>query len=853
MPTPVTFTGTPGVTLPTYDSDWVKVTDGGAISGDWRINGDGNKVKRGTANQNGMAVYKAADSIPSSPNYIVSATWHTINNQNFERVGVMGRASDTTRNGYVLRVTNASPATLALMEAVGGSPTIIVSTTYSNPNGTARRFGLVMDGDQISVIDRDNNDAVILGPVTDTTHAGAGHIGLWFTTDSTSVADAAAGMQIDDLDIEYLSAPFVYESNPESAGVAAAILTTGIQLVSGAIASAAAVAVLTTASAAMAASAGSFSDAGASLTTGIVLQASAQGEGSAVAALPSVTTTLEAGFAGANANTTLSVINNASSDTPTAVIRVRSPEDSEWQQALYKLVGVRNKVIANEWLLVEKEDADSYLGTWEGPWFSFDGLSWTNQPEWQQVAGDRMSFAVDCGANDEVWIASLPPWTQDTVLAWINGLAAAHPTRIKSNLPSHVAHGGDPYVCALSGTGVDENGRSVSNLPLIAFVISDDELGVPEEKRWIELWAGVHPGEWNGGLQVRGAVNEILNGIHSSALLSRFVFVIRPIMSPKGSRLGFRRNEAAASFINNLDANREWADGDTSLATVVQWQGILDVDHGVNHASRVVGFMDFHDGKNVSQTAWFVYQPGSAIAAAFLALVQAENASINSVESTVTGTTSSYWESKGLAFTWTCECADEKSTAAQVEAFGAAYMRALKTADDAGLLPQFHTLTCTSSSGSDALAALTTSISLQVNAQAESSAYAVLLAGADITAAAVSYSEAQAALTASVMLQLVSSSNGVASALLTAEMPLVAAASSVSMVSAELQAGAAPFECEAGALSVSVAALTTAIQLTASGYSASTAVAYMNEASSVTPPPARRRLVLTSESRRLHL
>lgn len=735
MTTPVTFTGTPGAVLPTYDPDWLKVTDGGVVTGDWRLNADGTRAKRGTANANGMAVYKAADSIPTSPNYIVSADWITVNNQNLERVGIMGRASDTTRNGYVLRVTNGSPATVALMIAQGGSPTILVSTTYSNANGTTRRFGLKMDGDQITVIDRANSDAVVLGPVTNTVHAGAGHIGLWFTTDSTSVADAAAGIQIDNLDIEYLAAPYVYASHSEAQASSASQLNTSISMASVATASASAISDLGAAANNIAASGRADFFSISAIATAITLACSAMVGVSSASSLPIPVTTLEANFAGANANASLSSITFPETVAPVAVIRVRSPEDSEWQQCLYRLQGVRGKSLTNQILLTEKEDADSYLGTWQGPWYSFDGVNWINQPAWTQTAGDRVSFSIDAGNNDQVWVATLPPWTQDTVAAWIADLAAAHPNRIKSDLPSHVAHGGAPYVCALSGTGTDENGRQVTNLPLTSFVIRDDSLGVPSQKRWIELWAGIHANEWNGGIQLRGAVNEILNGVHSAALLSRFVFVVRPIMSPKGAYLGFRRNEAAASYLNNLDANREWADGDTSVATVVQWQGILDVDHGVNHADRVVGFFDFHDGKNTSQLAWFYYQPGSPIAAAFAALVQAENAAINSVESSVSGTTASYWQSKGVPFNWTCECADEKSTVAEVEAFGAAYMRALLSADNAGLLPTFTAAAAAVSV--ESATQLQTAIQLAANASASALSASAILTGSDSAAAAV--------------------------------------------------------------------------------------------------------------------
>lgn len=408
--------------------------------------------------------------------------------------------------------------------------------------------------------------------------------------------------------------------------------------------------------------------------------------GEATAGAPTV---LLADFAGANANTTLSSITNPTSSTPTIAIRVRSPDDSEWQQWLFGLSGVAGKTLTVQILLTEKEDdPDAYLGSWEGPWWSTDKANgytgWTNVA-WSQVSGDRVTFTVSPGANDTIYLASMPPQTTDTTAAWIAELEAAHPTLIHDDLPSRVALGGAAYTCALSGTGTDENGRTISNLPLYGFRVGNDSTGT-QPKRRLVVFSGAHSGEWYGGAQLRGFIDEWLTGTYAATLLADFDLYVYPLHSIKGNYLGFRRNEAAASLVNSADANREWADGDTTLATVVQWQAILDADHGVAH-SAVRGFFDFHDGKNVSDTAWFYYFTGQTGFTEFGALVAAENAEIVPAFSAIaSGTTSQYWMGKGVNFAWTCELADEKSTYAEVMDYGAAYARAVKTAEDAGML-----------------------------------------------------------------------------------------------------------------------------------------------------------------------
>lgn len=792
MTLPVTFTGAAGTLLPAYDADWEKITDN--ISGDWKINENGNAARRATASQNGMAVYKAADAIPSSANYIVKAGFIKKGNST-ERIGIMARASDTTRNGYVLRWTNGTSTTLTLMKATNASPVIMGSaiTLSGVTNGVPRNLGLRVDGNQISAIDLDNGNAVLIGPITDTDHTAAGYIGLWYTSDSTS-ATTTTGVDLDNLDIEYLAAPFVYESDAQSSSQAAGALSTAIQLAGNAVATVAAAAILTTGSALMSAEAESRTSASASLSTSIPLAAAARSSSSGQAQLGYVPTYLDLDVPGCNVDATSVVITGADTLTPTIRFAVRTPDDAEWQQYLAKARNMRGKTATIEVSVAGKEvDPDTYLGTYQGPWHSptITADTWSLVSSFT-VTGGYKTYQVSGGANDDVYIASIPPLTQESALAWIQSLESAHPTLVHDDLPSRLAlavsdpPNAGPYICSRSGAGEDENAREVTNLPMYGFRLGNDSLGT-QPKRRIVLFCGVHCGEWNGFHMLKGFADEYLAGTHATALQTNFDVYIYPLHSILGNYLGFRRAEPLPSGIS-YDANREWADGDTTVPTVVKWQQNMDADHGVSHGERVVVFLDFHDGKKTSDKSWYYYQPGFANQAAWHALVQAENSEILAEESTADGTTQDYWFGKGVAFTFNPEVADEKSTITELEGYGAAYARAIKAAEDADLLPQIVPTTATATATSSAQAALTTGISLQAAGGSTGAAGALLNTGAQFQIEAVARSAAQASLSTqiSVSAQAISRSECVAQ-LNTAEAQFAAGAHSVGVAAASIQ------------------------------------------------------------------
>lgn len=823
MTTPVTFTGTPGVLLPAYDANWEKVTDGGAINGDWKIGpaeaGSGNTcAKRATASQNGMAVYKGT--VPSQANYLVSAGFIKRGNST-ERIGIMGRASDTSRNGYLVRWTNGTSVTLALMKATGASPVIMGSTiTLTDITvGVPRNIGLLVEDDQISAVDLDNGGATLIGPITDTDHSSAGHIGLWYTSDSTS-ATTTTGVEIDNLDLEYLDAPVIFEAESENRADVGAALSTAIQMAAGVVGTSVIAAALMTGSAFLAAEAKAGGETSAALATGISLAAEVRASSSIGAALSYPTTYVDIDFPGCNVDGPSVVVTDANTLTPIIQFLVRTPDDAEWQQYVTKARNVRLKHPIIRVSVAGKEtDPDTYLGSYQGPWWapSITDETWNLVASFS-VSGGYKQYQIDVGDHDDIYIASVPPATQETVFAWIGRLAAAYPNLIHDDLQSRQAlavsdpPNAGPYICGRTGVGRDENGREVSNLPIPGFRMGNDAVGSLPKRR-IVVFCQVHTGEWNAHHVMRGFAAEYASGPSSAYLQQNFDVYFYPLQSPLGNYLGSRRAEARPDGVF-YDANREWTDGDTTVPTVVKCQQIMDLDHGVNHADKVVVFLDFHDGKKTSAKSWYYYQPGFAHQAAWHAIVTAQNSEIGAEESDADGTTQDYWWGKGVAFTFNPEVADEKSTLAELAAFGAAYARSLKAADEAALLPVFEGQSAEVSGGGAAAADLTTAIRLVSSVDA----------------------------------------GGMASATLDTAIHLQAVVSGNASITADLLIADAPFAVEMQALANVDASLTTDVALAAS-ISVRQAIQAALVVGAVMPPfvPPHRRLALKSESRKLYL
>lgn len=792
MALPVTFTGTSGQDITT-----IGFAKRSPDTGQLLLTTDGRCRPGSTA---ASVQYTWPTDEPSNANYWVESDFIFLDRAKTQRTGVIGRASATDRTFYLVRIQYVSfgaTAALQLWKAVAGTFTQLGSSyNFAVTDGTNGQIRLDMNGTTIRAL----LNGVERISVTDSSISSAGRIGLYNTFDDAG--SDTGGMQLDNLNASFAgSTPIDIAADLVSTTTAQASLSTGINLLSGMSATTAMAATLLVSGASLEVDAQARASMSATLDTGVALTCAMSASTAMTATIPSTQTAIIYDFPGGNINGSLSSVADEFTDNPTVTVRVRSPDDAEWQQAEFGVSGVRNKNLDFEVLLIEKEDdPDQFRNDWQGPWWTTDRTAgpagWTNVSSWSQVSGDRMSFSISPGAVDEIYVSTVPPWNTEVVLAWINELATSYPTRIHDDLPSRIAAAIGPYICALSGIGTDENGRSINNLPLYGFRIGDDTLGA-QPKRRIVLFCGVHSGEWNGGLQLRGFINELLTGAYANDLLSRFDFYVYPLHSVKGNYLGFRRNEAAATYFNNADANREWADGDTTIATVVQWQAIMDADHGVDHKQLVKGFYDFHDGKFTSSTAWFYYRPSQPNAAAYAALVAAENGAITSQSSSTAGTTTSYWfDDKQILFSFTCEMADEKSTVAQAMAYGAAYARSLKTADDAGYVPQFQNLFTNVRATSSLQATLDTGFALSTAIGSTATMAATLDTGVELSAGLSATSSMSAEL-GSVPEELYSSfvSEARMTAQLTTAIPLQVAMSASVSGEADLTTAGPPGQC----------------------------------------------------------
>lgn len=493
---------------------------------------------------------------------------------------------------------------------------------------------------------------------------------------------------------------------------ASSVLFTSIPLAASGVAQSAAVSALAVAELPVLASGAASSAGEAALTTGVLLSASSVAAGFAVANLDLVTTVF-ADFAGANINTATSDVADAATATPTVTVAVRSPDDGEWQQYLFRLDGVAGKTVTVKVSLFEKEDADTYEATYDGPWTATqpNTLNWSRVPTWS-VSGGYITYTITPATNS-VYIASTVPLNQDTALAWLQDLASTHPTLVHDDLPSRVAFSDGAYVCGRTGLGTDENGRQINALPLYGVRVANDAVGAANKRR-IVMFCGVHCGEWNGFHELRGFVDAFATGADSAYLQANFALYVYPLVSALGSYLGYRRMEAKATTGAAGDPNRNWSDGAASVPSVPLWQAILDADHGVNHAEKVVGFIDWHDGKHTSEDRFYYKYDSQTNLAAMQAIIAANLPGIGIRNFTgIAGTTQKYWLDKGVNWSWTAEVSDENQTVAAMVDVGRQWAAILRDTDEAGLLPQPNQLAAAGYGVGEAVVSLSTSIALQ--------------------------------------------------------------------------------------------------------------------------------------------
>lgn len=217
MTLPVTFTGTAGDTLTTYDADWQRLS---GDTGTWVISNN-NRARRGTAST--ASQYTYAGFTPASADYDVEADFTIISTSATERLGIIGRADSASRTFYLLRLTitgGSTTATITLMEANNASPAVLTSTTTTIAVNDVLNLRLSMQGSAIKAF---LNDTEILS-VTDSTITTAGRIGVYYSSDSSTPSNTV-GAHLDNIDVTEAAARVCDLSNTLASSTLSAAAT----------------------------------------------------------------------------------------------------------------------------------------------------------------------------------------------------------------------------------------------------------------------------------------------------------------------------------------------------------------------------------------------------------------------------------------------------------------------------------------------------------------------------------------------------------------------------------------------------------------------------------------------------
>lgn len=189
------FEGISGEDIQVYNPAWARIT---GITGSTTIGA--RMSARGTG-----AFYRN-DAIPPSPDYSVLGEIYITSANSGPNLAVLGRVSATAATYYQANLISGTGIRLA--RTINGSSVTIETAPYTVVAGNSLRIKLVMEGGSISVY---ADDALIIGPVTDTLIAGPGHVGF-------RIINAGSGqLQLDSISGETLGAPankvFDYAAN----------------------------------------------------------------------------------------------------------------------------------------------------------------------------------------------------------------------------------------------------------------------------------------------------------------------------------------------------------------------------------------------------------------------------------------------------------------------------------------------------------------------------------------------------------------------------------------------------------------------------------------------------------------
>lgn len=665
MPFNLSFAGAAGTDLAAAGIGLNKLGTTGAF----QLSGWGRAVRTGTA-----AVHYQHSETLTSGDVRITVAFRVDSLTIAERWGPTFRDTSTynagtqttTRNALLwrIRTVGSSEGFLELYKIVNSAFTVIQSVpfTFTSQPGTndANLYVFVIEvvGDQVTV-KRNGVDVVTPYTITDSVLLNAGKIGLYASPNDPGGTGGASnlngtGTHLETFSFEYVSAGADAElsgSIPEIDVVAptAEFATTNDVDFQGAIPE-----ILSEAP-------------GANFSNGLDAY-------------------FDHDFDGCNTAAS-STITNPGSANPQVVLQIRNPEQLTvmWQHARACIKNAAGRTIDFALDTATQEAGSGVYNAWSGPYWAptlDDHTAW--QPVSRTMDGTIIRWSVNAGVHDTIYVATMPPNTRSQVMSWIAALTAAHPNMVHDDLPSRVAAGYGPYTCDRAPTVTDEIGRVHSNEPMLGFRYADDSVGIPFQKHRIVLFAGMHPGEDHGFIQMRGFLDRWATDPALAQVRATTELWIYPIMATNGSRAGYRRFEPKPSYSGGGDINREWYSG-TVHPTAQKWLAIMATDHGVNY-DRVKAFIDFHDLSKSTQIIVYYYRGASTNLTGIRAVIDAQFPAALGVQSTSVDTATDHFQKQGVQPSITAEVSDQATSLDGFFNVGRGWASVVKGWYDAGLL-----------------------------------------------------------------------------------------------------------------------------------------------------------------------
>jgi hypothetical protein len=183
-----------------------------------------------------------------------------------------------------------------------------------------------------------------------------------------------------------------------------------------------------------------------------------------------------------------------------------------------------------------------------------DGATWTPFDTNHTIGGGEVSLRNSTAfTSDEVLVSWTRLSTPTNTRAWVDALAAAHPTLIGQTASS------TDFVVGTYTAQTDDLGRTIPSYPCLGFKISDSSL-VPangQPKRAVLIESGIHAGEAQADFVMRQAVEFLLgDSAEAENVRQHFDVWVYPLINPMGRAGGHWRGSFEEGPSGEDDANR---------------------------------------------------------------------------------------------------------------------------------------------------------------------------------------------------------------------------------------------------------------------------------------------------------